>query len=177
MTLIILCSARYLRILSINRLFLVNWLMNAHDILNEFDHKFKSATDTTAKIDRCISERPLYGQVFWTTLVNRAHLGSFRLWVCPMIMTEPQSTSSLRPPSVFPILLSDSIFYEKGSCPKRDNRPLYKKDIGSSNKQDRSDSRGRQYNHRGSFGSQDRNNSLSEPQQQGLQKVFKLSHM
>ena len=95
------------------------------------DDKEQAAADTIAKIDRV------------SKLVTRGGVTMKVQFMAKSLMDNfgEQSTS-----------------YEKGSCPKRDSSSPYRKDGGSSNKQDRPDSRGRQYNCRGSFKSHERNN-------------------
>ena len=70
----------------IDHLFRINWLMNAHDILNDFDLKATSTTDTISKIDWLfklvtvvgVTLKNLFLASSWTALVNRAQ-GSSRL--------------------------------------------------------------------------------------------------
>ena len=108
----------------------VNRLMNVHNIFNEFYLKATYADDTIAKIDslsKYISEQGTLGVL--QTMSPSEDYDETTMYV--KFKFSPSSPS-------------ESIFFEKGSRPRQDNRPPYRKDGGSSNKQERSDSQGRQ---------------------------------
>ena len=129
----------------IDHLFRINRLMNSHDILNDFDLKATSTTDTISKIDWLFKLVTVVGvtlkNLFLASLDSIGEQGTGVLQTMNMSDdlddTKRYVEFKAALQQVFPIPPSKSTFFEKASH-KRDKKSPYRKDEGYSSKQDRS---------------------------------------